>query len=200
MGRYFCSPVKLYKLFVNRNKIADKLSMQYDSSWYFSARGKAAYQKAKTVAEKTRYFYHYLLTVVHKIPQDDKYRSTFEYYQKLAFVMAHSMDASSVYGGYPNILKPEINPLVRYVQENPQTSVYGASALDLIKLFHENESPKSELPHPLDYLTLPEKDGSYSDLYKIERDIIATVGNYWSIYSYKIAESIEEDAASKTQS
>lgn len=161
----------------------------HPEEWYFSEAGHRAYGQAKTLAEKMRYFFDYLLAVS---PQKQKP----EFLQRIAFIMAHSMDHSDLpFAGYPNILDEKLNPFVALVKF-PETGIpfYGVHNEDkyrdvddletaiLLAKFHCKSDSKSDFyskikeynlirrkPYlNLDYPT----DGVYTDIQKIERDII----------------------------
>lgn len=175
----FYSPLKLIKLLKDSRSIAEELE-ERNVDWYFSRKGEKAYNEAKTPAQKTIYFFNYLIAVSKLEKEENKYslppdkecdRKSLYY---CAYVMANSMDSSSLeFAGYPNILKPEKNPLVDYIKSN---GIPDSGAAVLAALNHEKDEKKYVEPEfkPYSRLTYCNPDGSVNDKYKIERDIIGT--------------------------
>ncbi len=163
---FFRSPMTLIRLSTQRERIVAELE-GHASEWYFTKEGEQAYNNAKTKADKVLYFFDYLNAVTgSRGNRDTLYRA--------AYVMANSMDGSSLdFSGYPNILKTDKNPLVRTATLKPsEPTIFGLLSLSLL---HGSDNASDYLEakaKPYTFLTYSEKDGSMSDLYKIERDII----------------------------
>ena len=108
---FFYSPMKLIELIKNSNSIANELK-ENDADWYFSKEGEAAYKNATSPAQKTMYFFDYLLAIA-------KSKDNRDVLYRIAYIMANSMDSSSLeFAGHPNILDPAKNPLVHYIKNN----------------------------------------------------------------------------------
>ena len=117
--------------------------------------------------------------------------------------MANSMDSSSLeFAGYPNILDSTKNPLVNYIKTtslvSKETTAHGI--MMLAALNHEDDAHKylNTEYKPYTRITYCEADGSISDKYKIERDIIGAFcvdfsGQYMPPYMYEIVESSNDD-------
>ena len=186
MGGFY-SPMKLIELIKNRAMFSQELEVR-DEKWYFSKAGAAAYKNAITPAQKTMYFFNYLLTVAKSKPKDDKndYSAWYEKERskdhkdiifRTAYIMANSIDSSSLeFGEYPNILDSTKNPLVDYIKNyelgsNSRTT----HGIMMLAKFH-NEPKATKYIHakyePYNFLSYCSADGGVSDKYKLERDII----------------------------
>ena len=170
--KLFYSPMKLIeiiKIAKEKDTIDNKLK-ENTADWYFSKDGENAFNNAKTPAQKTMYFFHYLLTVA-------KVKDNRETLYKIAYIMANSMVNSSLeFAGYPNVLDSTKNRLVERVKnvdfDSKNSSEVG---IYLLAALQSKVSIKSFLEEKLKqytYITYCEPDGSLSDMYKIERDII----------------------------
>lgn len=158
----------------------------HPEEWYFSEAGHRAYGQAKTLAEKMRYFFDYLLAVS---PQKQKP----EFLQRIAFIMAHSMDHSDLpFAGYPNILDKKLNPFVElikngYVSPKPDSHFKANATEDfdaaiLLTKIHQKSGDKAGFQAEVEeYFSIVKKpylkfdystNGIYTDIQKIERDII----------------------------
>lgn len=194
MGMFYL-PMTLIGLIKSSASITKELK-EYSADWYFSKEGEMAYKNAKTPAQKTMYFFDYLTAVAKtKDNRDILYRT--------AYIMANSMDASSLeFGGYPNILDANKNPLVNYIKTSTLVSkerpVHGLMMLSALN--HDSDAKKylNTEHKPYTRITYCESDGSVSDKYKIERDIIGAFcvdfsGQYMPPYMYEIVESSSDD-------
>lgn len=165
------SPMALIRILKDKDAV-DSSSLQQTAQWFMSGEGRAAYTAANTLLKKTEYFFDYLQTVA-------KSKGNRSFLYKLAFVMADAMDKSSLeFAGYPNILDASKNPLVAYVaseiitDESEYRNIYIAR---LLCALHKEKHPKDYLfpdRKPIEKLAQRNADGSFSDMYKIERDII----------------------------
>lgn len=192
---FFYSPMKLIELIKDSNSIAKELK-ENDADWYFSKEGENAYKNAKTPAQKTMYFFDYLMAV-------SKSKDNRDVIYRTAYVMANSMDSSSLeFSGYPNILDSTKNPLVNYIKTtslgSKERTAYGL--MMLAALNHEVDATKylNTKYKPYTRLTYCEANGTMTDKYKIERDIIGAFcvdfsGQYMPPYMYEIAESSNDD-------
>lgn len=170
--KYFCSPLKLIGLIKDMGWIKSESAQQKNryGKWYYSSAGKKAYEKAKTPAEKTMYFFDYLTAVSNSKNSDVNFR--------IAYVMANSMDSSEEFGGYPKILSYKDNPLVNYMAFDASSAALEVNPFGAAKLLAVlNNEQNAEIffdaeSKPYERLTYCNSDGSASDRYKIERDII----------------------------
>lgn len=192
---FIYSPMKLIGLFKERDSIVKELKKN-NSNWYFTNEGEDAYNAAKTPAQKTVYFFNYLTSITeHKDKREVLY--------KIAYIMANSMDSSSLeFAGYPNILDPEKNPLVNYVKTTGLVaSDQVAYGLMLLAALNNEKDARLFLyakHKPYNRITYLESDGSASDKYKIERDIIGAFctgfsGKFMPPYTYEITEPTADD-------
>ena len=203
---FFQSPVKLIDILKNKNSISE--SEAKPSSWFISEEGKQSFLNANTLPKKTLFFYEYLLSVA-------KYKENKEALYKIAFIMADSMVNSELeFGGFPNILDSAKNPLVAYIKtemmpkNSGRTNFGDIYASHLICALHKEKYPNNYLysgRKPYNRLTKQKPDGSFSDMYIIEREII------WSFctdtkdklsigpYSYSICEADDDDSADKIE-
>ena len=171
----FDPPKNMLALLKNRKQILEKLEKEYHSTdWYFSPDGKEAYEKLTSLAQKTNFFRDYLMSVA-KIPIHA------EYIYRIAFVMANSMvDSKLSFGGYPNVLNEDKNPLVRYIKNNvfelndDLGEIYCGT---LLCVLHTGSSAGEDTymckGQPYEKITYCEGDEPLTDMYKIERDIIS---------------------------
>lgn len=158
----------------------------HSEEWFFSEAGHRAYGQAKTLAEKMRYFFDYLLTV-------SAQKQKPEFLQRIAFIMAHSMDHSDLpFAGYPNILDEKLNPFVALIKNgyaSPETESsfdpVGPEDFDtavlLTKIHQKDDDEASFQAEVEDYFSIVKKpylkfdcptNGIYTDIQKIEQDII----------------------------
>lgn len=188
---FFYSPMKLVALLKSSSAIANATKIN-GATWYMSAAGKDAYQKATTPAQKTMFFFEYLTA----ISSDAKNR---EVLHKIAYVIAYAVEGSSLaYGSFPDILDPDKNPLVGYVKTHKLTAtdhtVYGLTLLAALHGEKEANRYLKEEYKPYARLTYCEADGKVGDLYRVERAIISAFctgfkGQYMPPYMYEIVES-----------
>lgn len=166
---FFVSPVKLINLLKKKDEI--NKSQPKPEAWYTSEEGKQAYAEAKSTTQKSRFFFDYLCAI-----PVGKGKATRPLTYKLAFIIADSMVGSKLeFGGYPNVLDASKNPLVAYYKQGFSMNEGNALAADLLCALHGQTDPKDYLrPERKPYLHLTQRnaDGTCSDLYKIERDII----------------------------
>lgn len=161
---------------------------EHSESWYFSPAGEKAYASLTTDVDRTKFFLDYLKLVARFSHESDDVEALY----RLAYVMVSSMVNSSLeFGGYPNVLDEEKNPLVKYVKNNRLTSnrtsqyklenqIVGL----LCALHHETEDKMDEYEEPYECLTFCDKNTPLSDMYKIERDIILMFGFTDEDYSH----------------
>lgn len=169
--KFIQSPLKLIEI-IKQASFIQEMQKKQDPSWYLGPDGKKAYEEADTLKKKVLYFYDYLLSVA-------KSKENNEALYKIAFVMADAMDRSALeFAGYPNILHADKNPLVAYVKNNAiligeKYGIIYAGRL-LCALHHGEDADDYCYPsrRPFQKLTYCTETDSYSDMYKIERDII----------------------------
>ena len=158
----------------------------HPEKWYFSEAGHRAYGQAKTLAEKMRYFFDYLLAVSPKKQKP-------EFLQRVAFIMAHSMEHSGMpFAGYPNILDKKLNPLVALIKNgyvSPEMESCSGpivpedfdTAILLTKIHQKSGDEAGFQAEVEDNFSIVKKpylkfdystNGIYTDIQKIERDII----------------------------
>lgn len=180
---FLISPLKIVNALKNPALI-DEATKKPDK-WYFSREGKEEYDKANTLLKKTEYFYNYLLSLSYHRFQNINYEVSYkDTMYKLAYVIAHSVDGSSLpFAKYPDILDSEKNPLVYYAEYEISSGLEDAekSALNEIYMVSElleevynklKKGKRDKLLRPYKDLEMPNPDGTVSDLYKLERDII----------------------------
>ena len=167
-------PKNMFQLLKNKAVILDTLKNESHSEyWFFTTSGEDAYNKLSSLAQKTNFFFDYLLLVA-KSPecQDHLY--------KIAFVMANSMvDSSLEFGGYPNVLDKEKNPLVRYIMDNeiiPNKKYLENYGGRFLCVLHTGNDEDADLyvykDRPFTRISYCKENEPLSDMYKIERDII----------------------------
>ena len=165
---FFVSPATLLRLLKNRVNIADRLKAR-DKNWYFTKEGQEAYVSAEGVGAKCYHFYEYLKKL-------SNISGNSRALLRLAFVMAHTMvDSSLEFGGYPNVIDPQKNPLVACVQSGTLSSmeaVDGCCAALLAALHGEQSMAPYAEPRGHEKLSYCQDDALATDLYRIERDII----------------------------
>lgn len=174
---------------------AERLALGRTEEWYFSAAGKKEYKRAQTLAEKTMYFYWYLRDL--EVTPDTRRVRTFwgtceelekrnKMLTKIAFVMAKAVDGSSLpYGSYPDILKADKNPLVKYCKNRASNTHALLCDVLGIKVEDKNEPVFDKLTHC---------EGEPSDIYKLERYLI------WAlhakplnkVYGYSLANAAKQ--------
>ncbi len=196
---FFYSPMKLIGLVKDSASIASKLNERLDSDWFFSKEGEKAYKNAKTPAQKTMFYFNYLLALTKNVQanRDVLYRT--------AYVLQHSVDGSSLeYSEYPSILDSTKNPIINAVKTKNLNisctggdySVYGILFLSAIHRELDVEKFLKSEHKPYTRLTYCEKDSTASDMYKLERDIIGAFcndfkGQYMPPYTYSITDSVD---------
>lgn len=171
--KFFYSPMTLIDLYKNRHKIAEELSGEHPIGWYLSRSGEQAYRNAKTFAQKVNYFYEYLRSLANT-------SVGMERIYKVAFIMAAVVDGSTLpYATYPDILNQDKNPLVRHtVDERHVTDEkdYGIGLLAKVFGLKHGYALEDEKDNPYELLTFVGEDGKVSDVYRLERCIIAAFG------------------------
>lgn len=169
-------PKNIIQLLKNKQKILDRFEQECrDKKWYFSPEGKKEYESLSSLAQKTHFFLNYLGSIV-KIPD----RREFLY--RIAFVMANSMVNSNLdFGGYPNILDKNKNPIVRYIG----SISYGILPTEknelvcgtLLCILHTGTDEQKNLyineQKPFTRISYCNENEQLTDMYKIERDIIS---------------------------
>ncbi len=165
----FYSPFKLLEIIKQSSTVPQSTAQTHDVNWFMSTEGKRAYDQASTVTQKALYFYEYL-RCVSKIEASVE---ASEFLQKVAFIMANSMDNSNLeFAGYPNMLDETKNPILALIKSDHYYD--GRIVADMLAaLHHESDSDNYLKPEKKPYLHLEyAENGQYSDMYKIERNII----------------------------
>ena len=163
------SPLKLIEIIKDKAGIQDYL-IPRTREWFFSETGHQAYNRAHTVPDKTVYFYNYLCCI-------SPHKKNLDFLERIAFIMANSMDQSNLpFAGYPNILDKDKNPFIGLVEDgfvSPKNNKNFETAVLLAALDGENDIEGYFSPLQKAYLKLTySTDGTYSDMQKIERNII----------------------------
>lgn len=163
------SPLKLIEIIKDKTGIQDYL-ISRTREWFFSETGHQAYNRAHTVPDKTVYFYNYLCCI-------SPHKKNLDFLERIAFIMANSMDQSNLpFAGYPNILIKDKNPFIGLVEDgfvSPENNKNFETAVLLAALDGENDIEGYFSPLQKAYLKLTySTDGTYSDMQKIERNII----------------------------
>lgn len=192
------SPKRLIDIISGNSLLEERLN-RYDADWFFTKAGKKAYKQASTPAKKVLYFYDYLTAVYkaeeakktsYRTYQDDDQLSKKHY--QLAYILATCIDSSSLeFAGYPNILDPEKNPLIKCVKNDKTSTDYLLAALNSDDTVNAEMYYKIE-EKPYTHLTYIDKNGDMSDMYKLQRYIIAMGGI--SPYRYDIIKSSTSDS------
>lgn len=174
----FAVPKMFCKMLRTRAESPNKFK-SYPTAWFFSSEGKQAYDCANSLPDRILYFQKYLdsLPIEHKTFSKDIY--------KIACIMADAMDYSGLcFAGYPNILMPEYNPLIRFLLDATSkldNSYLHITAADLLCALHggtdytKYSSYKGE-----SYKNLLPLSESSTAMYLIEREII------WAFYDNPI--------------
>jgi len=198
---FFQSPIKLINILLKQKDINN--CVRKSSGWFFSEEAKNEYRCYTTVSQKAEFFFEYLFSIA-------KTKDNLNALYNIAFVMADSMvDSNLEFGGLSNVMNPDLNPLVAYVKESiivkgTKDCDYGnVYASELLCALHKEKKPNNYiLPGRNGYLRLAKQnpDGSFPDMYKIERDII------WSFcndrennlcigpFAYDICQTEEDDS------
>ena len=194
-------PKNIIQFLKNKQEILDRLEDEcLGQNWYFSPEGEKAYENLSSLAQKTHFFLNYLVTVA-KTPDCRGYL------YRIAFVMANSMvDSSLNFGGYPNILDENKNPLVRYIKNEVIVSdekymeIYCGKFLCVL---HTGTDEQDDLfiseQKPFTRISYCKENEPLTDMYKIERDIISAFSvkegkNSFVPYLYSILpDSDDED-------
>lgn len=178
----------------NKKLLESYTNRQQNESWYFSPEGETAYAALSSDLDRMKFFFDYLTLVAKKdVESQDCLDLHFTMLYRLAHVMCSSMVNSSLeFGGYPNILDENKNPLVKYVKKNiityPHakkeiykngTYCYSVCEEQIIKLLCalHNETDKNTKQYlskkdPYKCLTFCDKNAPLSDMYKIERELM----------------------------
>lgn len=157
--------LEAFKMIVNVPGIFAELKNQKasDPSWYFSSEGIAAYEKLSSLGQKTGFFNDYL-TLISRYPENRDVLCS------IALVMANSMvDSDLEFGGYPNVLDEEKNPLVNYVKNSYYSNELEYNCRDICRALHKGEDISQ---NPYTTFNYCKENEPLSDIYKIERDII----------------------------
>lgn len=162
----------------NANRIAQyatETTKRNDPNWYFSDEGRAAYDAADTPAQKTKYFFDYLMAKKPKNVYEGYAKPVFF---KLAVIMACAIDKSSL--EYPKILDYKENVILKSILDANQEQFKILSdkdssyflALALLSGIH-GKAEKSYISNKGYHSLCHDSDeNEYSDLYKLERTII----------------------------
>lgn len=161
--------IKLIEIIRDKKGVQDYL-IPRTREWLFSEAGRQAYNKANTVPDKTIYFYNYLCCI-------SPHKKNLDFLERIAFIMANSMDQSNLpFAGYPNILDKDKNPFIGLVENgfvSPENNKDFETAVLLATLDGENDIEGYFSSAQKTYLKLTySTDGAYSDIQKIERNII----------------------------
>lgn len=162
----FPKPFELLEIIKDKKAVQNYLT-PHTREWYFSEVGHQSYNLAKTVPDKTKFFYEYLCCIS---PE----KKNLDFLMRIAFIMAYSMDQSSLpFAGYPNILDKDKNPFIVLAEDGFVFSKNNKTAVLLAILHGENDIEGYFSSTPKTYLKLTySTDGAYSDIQKIERNII----------------------------
>ena len=131
------------------------------SEWFFSEDGKKAYDEAKTLLQKTMFFFDYLSALD---------RSSKEIETMLAYILASAVDGSSLeFAKYPDILNPEKNPLI------PKKGERFYSPLDMLESLHKKyeDKPIKDIDVNQVYSMCWGGSAEICDMYRLERLILA---------------------------
>ena len=167
-------PKNIIQLLKNKQKILDRLEKECRGrEWYFSPEGKKEYESLSSLAQKTHFFLNYLVSIA-KAPDCR------EYLYRIAFVMANSMVNSELdFGGYPNVLDEDKNPLVRYIKNETLVSgdeYRGTYCGIFLCVLHTGSEEQSDMyiykDKPYTRISYCKENEPLTDMYKIERDII----------------------------
>ncbi len=178
--------LKVFKVFINLNAITadSKIAGSHPNKWFFSKEGEKAYHNARTLARKFDYFYDYLRSIEEVLDVDNKEKML----ACIAFTMAHSMDSSSLeFAGYPNILDPEKNPVIKSLKEEgmPFLAVILPALLQV-----DRKELYSSMSSPYQFLVEDGEDPVTLDMYKIQRDLIFSYGK---MEQYSSGHSLNEN-------
>lgn len=197
-------PKSIVQLLKEPKKIEDRFIKAYpDEDWYFSQEGTDAYKNLSSLGQKIHFFFEYLWTVA-KSPDCQ------EYLYRIAFVMANSMvDSSLEFGGYPNILDEDKNPLVHYIKNEKlvydKNKYWGTYCGTFLCVLHNGTDEQVARyvykDRPFERLTYCKDNESFTDMYKIERDIIAafSLGNNTLIDKHDEDDEEDEDNKEKVK-
>ena len=160
----------------------EKAKQKNHINWYFSDEGRASFAAAKTLSQKTRYFFDFVMAITLKGHYSAFYSafptaSEMEGYKKVSFaialVMAKSIEMpSKPFGDYPEII--DVNsPLLKISTSD------GSLAKDpqllcahILGALHKKRANKFLEPNAYRLLTYCKDGEELSDLYKLEREII----------------------------
>lgn len=182
---FFISPKTVLRMVKNRSEIC-KYAKKKDKNWYFSEDGKAEYNEKETVADKCVFFYDYLCAAANG---DVRLLSKNDLFFRTAYIMAHSMVGSSLaFGGYPNVIDPEINPIVKKVISDKGYS--GNDVPDMLSALHGTDVQKYSAPRAHEALSFCKAGEPLTDLYKVERDIIAVFSQSTVGFGYSSKNSL----------
>ena len=158
---------EVMELFKKKAPILEKLSKEreYTEKWYFSDKGKAYYDSIDVKEEKAEFFYIYLQRVAIS-PE------CYEALSKLACVMVTISEAHLDFSSYPEILDGSQNPLIAYVKNNAikkdTSETEGALCIAILEALKGFSFENGK-----EYRSLTPYSEENSDMYMIERDIIA---------------------------
>ena len=177
--------------------LAEEAKNRTEEKWYFSEEGKKAYDAANSVAKKTKYFYDYLwairprekLDTFKKRDKNEDNPEAKEFFFKLAFVMANSMDKSSLkFAGHPNILEADKNPIVKLVKND--LFAFKDVPMEISKKNYHDLCSKVLLYSPS--RASAKNEDEKAEIFKMELDL-AGVFAKWDRYTCKLEFNIEND-------
>ncbi len=179
--------------------LAEEAKNKTEEKWFFSEGGKKAYEAADSVAKKTQYFYDYLwairprekLDTFKKRDKNEDNPEAKEFFFKLAFVMANSMDKSSLkFAGHPNILEADKNPIVKLVK-NDLFELYSKDRpMEISKKNYHDLCSKVLLYSPS--RASAKNEDEKAEIFKMELDLAGVFDN-WDRYTCKLEFNIEND-------
>lgn len=168
-------PKLLIELIIERGKLDKDRKEIQRTYWSDDEEGKALFDSLKTPAERTLFFYEHLLRLKN-ISTDIGISKSNVY--KLAYIMANVISGSTIeFGGYPDILYEEKNIIVKCVRvfgkdESVSSSALGALMLEKVSGVTNSLDFESK---PYNGLTRCDKNGDFSDQYKLERYMMGTL-------------------------
>lgn len=188
MGFIIC-PKKIIRFLKNKDNFA--LRFKQTPEWFLSEAGQVEYRKCKTKADRILFFFEYLDSFQ---PNTEEYR---ELQYRLAYVMEDSMLNSSLpFAGFPQILDESKNPIVSMVKKKSFYPSKDCTAELLRHIYALAGKDLDSAAHAIPYegLSKQNADGSFPELYIIEREIIWAFGSYDSLpdgaFSYSLSDIV----------
>lgn len=163
--------VDFFKDVIELLKNGPSVSGSVSSEWFFSEDGKKAYDEAKTLSQKTMFFFDYLSALDRSRGEsgDEKIETM------LAYILASAVDGSSLeFAKYPDILNPEKNPLI------PEEGERFYSPFDMLESLHKKyeDKPIKDIDINQVYSMCWGGSAEISDMYRLERLILAFDENH----------------------